>query len=304
MEDWNKMTVAQLKTECTNRGLDTSGKKADLIQKLSQHEAAAGEEVEEEVEEAAEVEEEQNAENGDEEQAEDAENEGEAEAQDGVEQVIDAIDDICEKPEAGEGEGEKAEAEQSEEAAEGEEKKEDDKEGDKSEEKKETKPTPSKPQPVKVPIKKTVRAEVLRESRVRMVVFGPLLLEDLKNEKMLEILQKAEQFFIRFALEGEPGHAQLRLKTFEEAKELAEAIAADPFKENIVVKQLEPDVEQNAKIDALLKGESEKTLEAIELRMLYVHNVPESVTEEALKQLVPEALSAIIPKDDDRKSKG
>ena len=44
--------------------------------------------------------------------------------------------------------------------------------------------------------------------------------------------------------------------------------------------------------------------EAIELRMLYVHNVPESVTEDALKELVPEALSAIIPKDDDRKSKG
>ena len=50
-----------------------------------------------------------------------------------------------------------------------------------------------------------VCTEVMKESRVRMIVFGPLVLEDLKNEKVLELLGKAEQFFIRFAVEGEPG---------------------------------------------------------------------------------------------------
>ena len=39
MEEWNKMTVAQLKTECTNRGLDITGKKADLVQRLAEHQA-------------------------------------------------------------------------------------------------------------------------------------------------------------------------------------------------------------------------------------------------------------------------
>ena len=41
MEDskYSKMTVAQLKNECTNRGLDTTGKKADLLQRIVENQA-------------------------------------------------------------------------------------------------------------------------------------------------------------------------------------------------------------------------------------------------------------------------
>ena len=38
------------------------------------------------------------------------------------------------------------------------------------------------------------------------MVFGPLDLEDLKVEAMLEFLKKAEQFFIRFATDGKTGY--------------------------------------------------------------------------------------------------
>ena len=37
--NWSKLTVVQLKEELTNRGLDTHGKKADLIEKLVQSES-------------------------------------------------------------------------------------------------------------------------------------------------------------------------------------------------------------------------------------------------------------------------
>lgn len=33
-QDWNKMTVVQLKAELTKRGLVTTGKKADLVERL------------------------------------------------------------------------------------------------------------------------------------------------------------------------------------------------------------------------------------------------------------------------------
>ena len=34
--DWNKQTVAQLKAELTKRGLDTTGKKAELVERIEQ----------------------------------------------------------------------------------------------------------------------------------------------------------------------------------------------------------------------------------------------------------------------------
>ncbi len=43
--DFSKLRVAELKAECTKRGLDASGKKQDLIDRLEQHEAAGGKKV-------------------------------------------------------------------------------------------------------------------------------------------------------------------------------------------------------------------------------------------------------------------
>jgi hypothetical protein len=34
-KDWAKLRVAELKEECKSRGLDTKGKKADLVERLS-----------------------------------------------------------------------------------------------------------------------------------------------------------------------------------------------------------------------------------------------------------------------------
>ena len=49
--------------------------------------------------------------------------------------------------------------------------------------------------------------EYQSEQRVRTVVFGPLLTQDLKNEEMLEFVEQADQYFIRFNTEGSTGYA-------------------------------------------------------------------------------------------------
>ena len=38
MEDWNKKTVAILKAECTKRGLEATGKKNVLVERLVKYE--------------------------------------------------------------------------------------------------------------------------------------------------------------------------------------------------------------------------------------------------------------------------
>ena len=43
--DFSKLKVADLKAECTKRGLDASGKKQDLVDRLEKDEAAGGKKV-------------------------------------------------------------------------------------------------------------------------------------------------------------------------------------------------------------------------------------------------------------------
>ena len=40
--DYNKLTMAQLKEELESRGLDKTGRKADLVSRLVQHDKASG----------------------------------------------------------------------------------------------------------------------------------------------------------------------------------------------------------------------------------------------------------------------
>jgi len=308
MEDWNKLTVPQLKTACTERGLDVAGKKADLVQRLETY-VAENKEIKEEpavgngdaegtteggeqTEETPEVkqESEEQADNGTEEPTVKAEGEKD------VEDVIDAIDDIIEE-------------EKNDEETEGEKKEED---GDKKEEdgdKKDTKEAEKKKEIphktfVKVPIKRYVRQEVLRERRFRTVCIGYIEPEDLQNEKLLELLSTGTNYTITFPKTGEPGYIHLRMKDYDAAKDLVENTKAEEIKEGLVLKQTKQGIDEHVHIESLLKGEADKKTEALEIRTLYLHNVPESATEDALKELVPEAIAAIIPKDDERKFKG
>lgn len=300
MEDWNKLTVPQLKTACTERSLDVSGKKADLVQRLEAYVEENKEEVKEEVgngdaEEGTEqMEEAQEATEESEQQADNGtdENVKEEEEEKDVEDVIEAIDDIIEeeKKEGEEGEGDKKEGEEKKET----------KEEDKTEKKKETQHKTF----VKVPIKRNVRQEVFRERRYRTVVIGYIETEDLKNEKLIELIQKGTSYTVTFPKIDEPGYVHLRMKDFDAAKELVENTNAEEIKEGLVLKQTKQGIDEHVQIESLLKGEGDKKTEAFELRTLYLHNVPESATEDALKELVPEAISAIIPRDDERKFKG
>lgn len=345
--DWNKQTVAQLKAELTKKGLDTTGKKSDLVKRIEQSLAeetekdengtAAEEEMEGQEETAIEGEGEEGkeedvdeeallAEDGKEEADEEKEAEEEMEADaEGEQEAEEATEDAGEEAaeaaaveaaeeaaveaaeEAAEGEGDEEAAEGGEE--ESEETKET-KEGETEEETKEEEPEePLEPdqdkiiKEVEVPDKVDMRKDRTREMRFRRVFVWPVEWSDLQSEVFKTYMSKCLFFTFRTLKEEDDavvnGSVEIQFRTCAMAIEAAEKLKE--LREGVETKQLAPaDTEESIRD---IKGEK---AEEVTDRLLYVSNLPEDVTDEAVEALFPGAQYVLVSRDreESRKCQG
>lgn len=289
--DYNKMTVAQLKTELTNKGLDTTGKKAELVERLENYvengdagEAAngdGGDNVDEEME---------------------AQDEAAIEAAEGEEGNED-VDEEALLAEDGK-EGEEMEAE--EEEAEG------DADAEKTEESAEEKKEDVEPEEpdqdtilrdVEVPEKNDMRKDRTREMRFRRVFVWPLEWSTLSNDLFKQYMEQSLFFTFRTLKEEDGkvvnGSVEMQFRTAALAAEAAEKMKE--LGEGVETKLLSPaDTEESIRD---IKGEK---AEDVTDRLLYVSNLPEDATDEAVEALFPGAQYVLVSRDrgESRKCQG
>lgn len=323
------MTVLQLKAELSERNLDASGKKAELVQRLEEYEKENG---------PAET-----AENGDgeteetvktddiieqlEQATQEEENDGEAnEAAPAEGQDAEAEGEETEgketKQECGEeGEettGEEVKQEAGEEGAdapaEGEETKE-----EKEEVKKDEGPDITKiakgfclalddGKKIVIPVRENIRIDLRQHSRVKTVVCYPVKVTDLADNTFQELFETCVHFSIVFQehhhekVKSENGYLELRFESREAAEEAAKKLAE--MREDLKVKACGPRDMTNQVI-ADLKGEDEKTGQETSLnRQVYIGNLPPTATEQALEALIPDAIRVAVIVNEENIPKG
>lgn len=334
--DYSKITVAALKEMLAEKGLDTTGKKSDLVERLvDAQDEEAGEEKddvemeEDEGEQNGTGEADEHGEGGDEEQGKedpnqsevylDAEDEealleGEDEMADGGEAAAEPAEGTeggegeGEETEAGEGDGEVGEGDGEDGEGDGEEKKtsteEEKKEEEKDDKTADEDDLPDDPEfmgrmkrrqrPYDVMKAKVDR---IRDIRGRTVLVFPIVTTDLCEEWLKESLQKAQQFFVRFfeydCSKCEEGSMELRLRSVEEAKEVAASLKEK--KENLHIRHLDPsDVVDKALME--MKGIVEDPRLATSKRMLVVEDLTSNVKEDDLWELFKDATYIFIPR--------
>lgn len=289
--DWNKQTVAQLKAELTKRGLDTTGKKAELVERIEQSLADANgaeEEMEAQEEPAAE--------------GEEAVDEDALLAEDGKEEAEGEGDEEMEAEGGEKGEDEAAGDEEA--AAEGEEA-----EGDEEEKKEEVPEEPLEPDQDKiireteVPDKVEMRKDRTREMRFRRVFIWPVSESDLEKP-LFKTYMRMCVFFTFRALKVEDGavvNGSIEMQFISAATAADAAEKLKELGEDVETKQLAPaDTEESIRD---IKGEK---AEEVTDRLLYVGNLPEDVTDEAVEALFPGAQYVLVSRDreESRKCQG
>lgn len=307
-QNWNKLTVAQLKEELTTRGLDTAGKKQDLVDRLKASENVSKDEPMDDGEGAAEAKEE--ALDGEEQMEGEAEGEGGEEVDEAA--LLGGEDEESKEAEAN-GEGEGAEAAEGAEGG----------DGDKAEEKEEEQWEDPDTEDVdtflkmdlEVPKKEDMRRDRTREFRFRRVFAWPLEFDDFKNAVLQKHVPKC-QFFTFRTLERannkdfteSQGSLELQFRKMTDANEAAEELKT--IREGIETKQMGPEDSEKATSNRenpfydLIKGDKNEELAE---RTLYVKELPAEVTDDTVESLFPTALQVLISrehKDEENKCKG
>jgi hypothetical protein len=274
----NKSTVAQLKEQCTQRKLETTGKKNDLVQRLI---AFLDENPDDELAKTISGAEDENVE--EEETNEEAEEDGGDGAED-------------EEPET----EKKEEEANGEETGEKDEVKEEKEEQEKPDEKKT--PAKSKPRP---PGPRDFKRDSNVDMRHRSVVVGPVTPEDLKRDEIQEYAKKASCFFVRIHndVEGEKhiGHVEYRFNSWEEAEKAAEEFPK--LSDDCIVRRLAEKISAE-NVDREIRKTESAEREELDLRTISAYNIPVTTNEEQLKSVFTEVKSMLIARDDEGNFKG
>jgi len=235
-KDWNKLTIAQLKEALTQRSLDTSGKKADLVARLDNY-------VEEAVEE-----------------------------EDQADQIISEIEEAT----AENGNGEEAAAEEGGdgEGKEEEEKKDEEKEAEETKDTKDDNKYPLNVEgrvtylpwynnkKIAVPIREQIRHDLTNESKRRSVVMYPVSISDLGDAKLQEYMDRCIHFHVVFQNDWQfkekttDGHIGFYFTNASDAEAMATEM--EDWREDVHVKHLQPS-DNRASLVLEWKGQDPKT---------------------------------------------
>ncbi|XP_074649438.1 uncharacterized protein LOC141904704 isoform X2 [Tubulanus polymorphus] len=342
MSEFNKLTVAQLKEECTKLGISIVGnkKKADFVallenRKTKDAEASAQQEQEQAEEELlGDAGGEPDEQPGDEECLDDGnvdgikeeeadeqeEEEEDATANGSEEQTEETLVDTEEVEAEAEGDGD-AEADDTMMSAKS--------EPDAAElgDEEEKKPVAKKPDSgykkkielpegvPDLPSYSSIQEARIAETRMRTVIVYPMNIEDMSNVELQTMLEKAQHFMVKFVLDVEKkkkGFVEMHFNSRSDAREAATVLR--DIKLSVAehtVRQLDPNeagtAYKSAVIDTIkphLTHQIKKATDDYDTRVLYVHNLPAVCTEEQLHEIFPEAKAILASIDDEGKNKG
>lgn len=296
---WNDFTVPQLKEELTVRGLETVGKKAELVARLEKYDSDML------------TQQKQEEDNGDEFVVWNVDEE-----QDDTQDERDDHDDV---EYVGASNGLKADEKQESSAG-----KEESSTADKSTtgdgEAKEPQPdftvTPSKDadlmlltwcgKQIPVPFRDEVQKDLRHCSKLQNVMMYPVHLVDVLSDTFRPLIESAINVSTELdeIVAGQAVTGYLRLK-FSSTSEAARAV--DTLKEykhdgqELTIKFFSEDDSEGHVLSKIRKDEAERKGPLI-TRLIYVGNLPTGIAEEALKECFPDALRAIIPSKDKEES--
>jgi hypothetical protein len=323
--DWSTLTVAALKAELAERGLQTTGRKADLVARLeanvsgtdhsetelrngeskTENEPDTSQEPQEETDEV-----EDDIPDGDEfvEWNEDADHEGPADeskvGDDTVEslKLVEVVDELKletdEPKESGETKtsGDKDDVN----VEEGDVKKEDGELSVDVHREKDLFYLTWQSKKLTVPFKGEITKDMLTLTKLQTVIIYPVVLADLYSEEIKKYAEQATGMEVELedTLPGKPpkGYLKLKLNTYEEAQQAIEALKT--YKEGITVKNFSKEDNESHIMNRLRKEDCERKGPII-FRLVYVGNLPADTTEAALREHFPEALKAIIPHNEE-----
>lgn len=328
--DWSTLTVAALKAELSERGLVTTGRKAELVARLEAslsgieciepetqntlNDTETETDTEPVTSQATPAEEREEPDEGDDEIPEgdefvewneDADHEGapdEAKVTDESVKAVESVDDL--KPESDEHkEGEEAKTSELKEDVLIE-------EGDVKTEEGELSVDVHREKDlfyltwhgkkITVPFKGEIMKDMLALSKLQTIIIYPITLPDIYNEELRKYMEQATgvDMELEDTLPGKPPKGLLKLKfsTYTEAQQATEALKT--LKEGIVIKQYSKDVVESHIMNTLRKEDCERKGPII-FRLVYVGNLPADATEATLRENFPDALQVIIPYDED-----
>lgn len=284
VSEWEDLTVAELKEELTSRGLETTGRKADLVARLE----ASDREI-------------LNAQNPEEE--EEAPNE---EEENGDDIVVWTEDDPARGEEAEEdctvltvkdGEDQPTEEQKLKEDKTSKE------EGHADAPKDNSFAVTWHGQKVIVPFKDEVQKDIKHCAKQQNIIMYPAEVSDIYADSIRPLVEKA----INVSMEMDEVNPGQQIKGYLRLKFGSAALAADALK---ILKDYQPDDreialehfgENDSEGHVLSKVKSKDACckDPLLRRLMFVSNLPDDATEEALRLLFPDALRLIIPVRED-----
>ncbi|KAK2164775.1 hypothetical protein NP493_1400g00041 [Ridgeia piscesae] len=338
--DWNELTEDELRDELSIRGLDTSGTKTDLVEKLqtddaentAQQEAGSTnggeaegehgdehnefEDAEEECEHEEAVEDEGGAgdcameDEGNEQGSEHLEEEEEAGEGDNefdhsaeqVEDIVGEIDDMGEFIEPAEGEKKEEDPDEEKTEENGTDEHKDADEADEDAKKK------SRPE-TQLPDKRELRKDLLVDYRFKSVCMFPIGPADLTNPTVKEYFAKCLDFGTKFynitdddGNSSVQGYVEFHFERYSDAVD--SIVKLKELKEGINVRHQKPFETHEEFVSEVEKGKQIPLKTSQTQGTLLVSGLPKEVTEDDLKSIFTEAVGIFIARDDSRKPKG
>lgn len=313
---WSSLTVAALKTALLERGLQTTGRKADLVARLEASQSGSDEQLhdvllaDDTVESSREQDETCAIEpaDADDDNDEFVEwNEGDDEVKNTEEPgteadllKVEVVDEVkASEVEEHDKSGEKADTS----AVDEEHEKTDEPGGELSvdvEKDKDIFYVIWQSKKVIIPFKEEITKDLDIYGRMQTVVIYPLTTADIYSDAIRQQTEHASsiELTLEDTIPGKPPKGYLKLKFSEipEAKRCLDEL--QNFREDVAVKHFTKDDSESHIMSKLRKEDCERRGPTL-FRLLYLGNLPADMTETALREHFPEALQVIIPCDEE-----